>query len=60
MEYGNVIYDLHFRVSWVFPSIIMAILPDGSYHPTNFPFKKYNPMNALPPKMYIHNIEIAT
>ena len=40
--------------------MVNATLPTDLYHLTVTPFKKYNLVDTHAPKMYTHNIEIAT
>lgn len=49
-----------FRVPFVLLFMVTTIFPYGCYCPLVTPFKKYNPMDTLPTKMYIQYIEKTT
>lgn len=58
MKDGNNI--LGFRVSYVLCSMVTTTLPGECYSVTVIALRKNNLVVTLPPKIYTHNIEIAT
>lgn len=59
-EHGNSVYGLRFRVPYVLSYKVNTTLSIDCYYLTITPFTKYNLVDTHAPKMYTHDIEIAT